>query len=378
MKIPLYNNRNLGHVDAPPFNIGIDKLTISTPHLSISDVLNLNVASGIKHAGHSHVDEMYLFTDGSGNQITGSKAYINTPDFNFTVKWLGSTPQAILTLNPSRYIERPTLCTDTINTIVQTALNDLKQNKIEIDIDSALVSRLDIAVDSTLKHTYREYKGLIIGKTARKRDASINYTDSLIYGIGKGTSQFCAYDKGKEREVSQYGKPISLSTPHTRFEARLFRNKGVKSKISRATTYNGLLETTDQEFYKAYLSVINTHVQIGQTQVQLPDITSTAEIMEIMRLKHPHTWLINTLYIVMGAHSEKRTTELMEILDCALEIVLKDADRKTLHRNRTALFKLEMEASFLRRRLHQESQDMKADKHQELFDTFIAPFQTAV
>jgi hypothetical protein len=32
----------------------------------------------------------------------------------------------------------------------------------------------------------------------------------------------------------------------------------------------------------------------------------------------------------------------------------------------------------LRRRLHQESQDMKADKHQELFDTFIAPFQTAV
>lgn len=359
-------------------NIGIDKLTISTPYFQIGDTLNLNVSPGVKLAGQTELKDTYLFTDSKGSEIRGNKAYLNTPDFNFTVKWLGAKAQAILQLNPSRYIERPTLCPDTINDIVQRALNDLRQNKIEIDLNSALVSRLDIAVDSTLKHTYREYKGLIVGKTQKKKDNSVDYTDTLTFGLGKGTSQFCSYDKGKEREVSQYGKPISLSTPHTRFEARIFRNKGVKSKLSQATTYNGFLETPDRLFYQAYLNVVNTHVQIGQTQVELPDITNTAEIMELMRKKHPQSWLVNTLYVVMGAHSEKRTTEVMEILDCALEIVLRDADRSTLHRQRTKLFNLEMEASFLRKRLHQESQDMKADKHQELFDTFIAPFETAV
>jgi hypothetical protein len=358
--------------------IGIDKLTLTTPDFHIADPLNLNIASGVKLAGETDIKNTYLFTDSKGNEIKGSKAYLNSPEYNFTVQWYGNKPQAILQINPSKFIERLTLCTDTIDNIVHTIANSLQRSKIHIDLNSAIVSRLDIAVDSILKHTYREYRGLVVGKTHRIKEKAKNYTDSLTFGIGKGTSQFTTYDKGKEIEASKHGKPISISTPHTRFEARIFRNKGVQSKISEATTYNGFLNTPDSAFHKAYLNVVNTHVQIAQTQVQLPDITSTAEIMGVLRKQHPQTWLMNTLCVVMGAHSEKDISDIMQILDCALEVVLRDADRKTLHRNRVKLLKLEMEAGFLRKRLNKESQDMKADKHRELFETFILPFQTAV
>lgn len=358
-------------------NVGIDKLTISTPYFNIDDPLYLNINPNIKRSGEAETKDIFLFRS-KGAEIYGSKAFLNTDEFNFTVKWLGNKPNAILQLNPSKYIDAPTLCTDTMHDIVKRAIHSLNTLKIDIDLNSALVSRLDISADAVLKHTYREYKNLIVGKTALKKENSVDYTDTLTFGIGKGTSQFCAYDKGKEREVSKYGKPISTSTPHTRFEARIFRNKGMKRILSEASTYNGFLNTTDKAFHKAYLKVVNTHVQIQQTQIEMPDITTTAEVMKILMQRHPRTYLVNTLYVVMGAHQDKSTSEVIEILDSALDIALQGKDRSTIHRQRKQLFALESEASFLRRRLVNDSIDIRAEKQSELYNTFIAPFQNAI
>ena len=358
-------------------NIGIDKLTLSSPYFDIQDTLHLNINPSIKKSGEREAQETYLFSS-NGKEVSGSKAFLNTPEFNLTIKWLGSKPQAILQLNPSKYIDTPTLCTDTINDIVQRARHCLNTLKIDIDLDSALISRLDIAVDGELENTFREYKGLIVGKTSRKQENKVDYTDTLTFGIGKGTSQFCAYDKGKEREVSQYGRPLSNSTPHTRFEARIFRNKGIKSKVSEATTYSGFLNTSDAAFHRAYLHVVNTHIQIQQTQIELPDITNVADVMKLMMRKHSQSWLIHTLYIVMGAHSDKSTSDIIELLDCALDIAMEGKDRANIHRQRKNLFALETEASFIRKRLNQNSTDLRSEKQRELFDTFIAPFRYAV
>ena len=172
-------------------NIGIDKLTLSSAEFDIKDTLHLNINPITKKSGELEAKQTYLFS-ANGSEIVGSKAFINTPEFNFTVKWLGNKPQAILQLNPSKYLDTPTLCTDTIHDIVQRARYCLNTLKIDIDLESALVSRLDIAVDTKLKHTFREYRGLIVGKTALKRDNKVDYTDTLTFGIGKGTSQFCA------------------------------------------------------------------------------------------------------------------------------------------------------------------------------------------
>lgn len=359
-------------------NIGFDKLTISTPDFSVDSTLFLNVQGTTKKAGESESNSAYLFTDGRGTAVHGGSAYVNAPDFSFTIKRLGDSTQSILTINPSKLHGSPTLCTDTVNAMMESVILELNKLGVHIDLNTAKLSRLDICTDAELKHNFREYKGLIVGKTILKKTNSVNYTDSLTFGIGKGTSQFCAYDKGKEREIYAHGRPLSVSTPHTRFEARIFRNKGVKSKVSEATVYNGFLNTPDKDFHKAYVNVIKTHVQIQQTQIDIPDITTVVDMIKILMREHPKSWLDKAKYNVVTAYLDKDHSERLDILTVAVQIAMSEHHSK--HRDRVLknIEIAETQSSFLRRRLVSDSIDLRYDKQSELFDTFIAPFQYAV
>lgn len=358
--------------------IGIDKLSLSAPYFSVEDTLHLNIAGVTKRAGDVDTNSGYLFTDGKGNAVHGDKAYINKPDFNLTIKRLGGTVHACLTMNPNLLYGSSTLCTDTVNAMVENVRLDLNKLGIDIDVTSSLVSRLDISVDAQLEYNFREYKGLIIGKTTLKRDNSVNYTDSLTFGSGKGTSQFSTYDKGKEREVYAHGRPLSVSTPHSRFEARIFKNKGVKSKISEATTYSGFLNTTDKDFHKAYVSVINTHVQLQQTQLDIPDITGVVELIKVLKKQHSQSWLEKAKYIVVTAYLDKSHTERLDILTAAVEVAMIGQHRTTIDRALKKIQTSETQFSFMRKRLVSDSVDLRYDKQSELFDTFISPFQSAI
>ena len=359
-------------------HIGFDKLTVSTPDFGVDSTLFLNVQGTTKKAGEIDSNGGYLFTDNRGNAVHGGSAYVNTPDFTFTIKRLGDNAQAILQINPSKLHGTPTLCTDTVNAMMESVILDLNKLGVDIDLNTAKLSRLDICADAELKHNFREYKGLIIGKTTLKKANSVDYTDSLTFGIGKGTSQFSAYDKGKEREVYAHGRPLSVSTPHARFEARIFRNKGVKSKISEATVYTGFLNTPDKDFHKAYINVINTHVQLQQTQLDIPDMTSVVDMIKILMREYPKSWLDKAKYNVVTAYLDKNHSERLDILAAAVEIAMSEHHSK--HRDRVLknIEIAETQSSFLRRRLVTDSVDLRYDKQSELFDTFIAPFQSAV
>jgi hypothetical protein len=359
-------------------NIGFDKLTVSTPDFSVNSALFLNISGITKKAGETQCRSGYLFTDGMGNAVHGGSAYLNTADINFTIKPLGQKIQAILVINPNKLNGLNTLCTDTAHAVMLNAVLELNKLGIDIDLNTALVSRLDICTDAELKYNFREYRGLIIGKTTLKKANSVNYTDSLTFGIGKGTSQFQAYDKGKEREVSQYGRPLSVSTPHTRFEARIFKNAGIKSKVSEATTYNSFLNTPDKAFHKAYVKVISTHVQIQQTQLDIPDITSVVDMIKLLMKQYPKGWLDKAKYNVVTAYLDKNHSERLEIFTAAVEIAMSEHHRTQRDRALKNIQIAETQSSFLRRRLVTDSVDLRYDKQSELFDTFIAPFQYAV
>lgn len=359
-------------------NIGFDKLTVTASDFSVDSALHLNISGITKKAGETQCKSGYLFTDGRGNAVHGGSAYLNTADINFTIKPLGQKIQAILVINPNRLNGLNTLCTDTVHAVMLNAVLELNKFGIDIDLNTALVSRLDICTDAELKYNFREYRGLIIGKTTLKKTNSINYTDSLTFGTTKGSSQFQAYDKGKEREVFQYGRPLSVSTPHARFEARIFKNAGIKRQVSEATTYNSFLNTPDKAFHKAYVKVISTHVQIQQTQIDIPDITSVVDMIKLLMKQHPKSWLDKAKYNVVTAYLDKEHSERLDIFTAAVEIAMSEHHRT--HRDR-ALKNIEIaetQSSFLRRRLVSDSIDLRYDKQSELFDTFIAPFQYAV
>jgi hypothetical protein len=363
-------------------NFGIDKLTISTPYFEIKNLTNVNINPNVKKAGEQYIKETHLFNhitnDGEEISVGGSKVYLNQPDFNFTVKLLGNKVQSILQFNPSKIIGELTTNPNAINDATKKVIDQLNSFGINIDLPSAVTSRIDLACDQHLKRTYKEYSSIIIGKTALKKENTVDYVDTKTFGTGKGTIQFSTYDKGKEREQSLYGKPTSNSTHHIRFESRILKGKGVKRIIGEADTYERLLNCNDRQYHKAYLRVLESSIQIDQTQIELPDISTAVDIMKLMQRIHPKTWLQQSLYVLQTAYKERDTENIIEMIDYAIELAMEGKTRQAIHKQRKQLFALETEASFLRQRLVKESEQSRYDKQRELIDAFIIPFRDAV
>lgn len=370
-------------------NFGIDKLTLSIPEFEVSNYVNLNITPNSKKAGDTAIKETHLFNtvtgDGELIEVNGSKAFINQPDFNFTIKPYGQSVQGILQFNPSKLHGSLTTDPNVINDMTCKVSEQLKRFGMSLNIDTAQVSRLDLGADNHTNHTFREYRSIINGKTENKRRNSTDYLDTKTFGSGSGTMQFSTYDKGKEIEVEQYGKPLSSSTNHARFEARIFKSKGVKRIIGEADTYNKLLETKDTAYKRAYLHVVNSFVDIAQTDCDFPDITSLIDIIQINRRTTPKNWLYKTFLAVLRAYSDKDIGELTVLFSDAIrEAISQDTSvhqkstERTINKAIQTLNETVSQITFQSNRLNQESEQSRINKRQELIDKFITPFRDAM
>jgi hypothetical protein len=357
-------------------SFGIDKLTLSTSEFDVSNNVWLNISPNLKKSGETEIQPTYLFNspNGDGELITnyGTKAFINTDKYNLTIKPYGNKIQSVLQMNPSKFYSELTIDSNQINDMVMSVHNDLKDKGIFINLDSALTSRLDLSVDAQLNYKFREYADLIQGKTELKRTNSIDYKDTKTFGTGKQTMQFSTYDKGKENEVQLYGKPISDSTNRIRFESRIFKSRGIKNIIGEADTYNKLLETPKKAFNRAYLHVINHHIQINQTQLNL-DVTAVVDVLKMCQTKNPKKWFEIACFSVFTSIDDKGTA--IDTMRLAIELMYQGNDKRQLRSKwLKQLDTLLIQSSFIRNRLNKESEELRYLKQRELFDTFILPF----
>lgn len=370
-------------------DFGIDKLTLTTPHFEVINPLNFNVEQNGKKAGDIDIKEThlcnYITGDGEQMQVSGKRLYLNTPQFNFTVKPYGDSIQAILQLNPSKLCGGLTTDAQRIDEQIRAAHNTLKQLGAMVDLQSAKVSRLDLAADGRLDYNFSEVRDLITGKTEQKRNNSRDMFDSKTFGTGKGTMQMIAYDKGKEREQSEYGKPISHSTPYVRFESRLLRGKGIKRVIGEADMYTKLLETPEIALKRAYLHVVEHHTMTPQTQIQFPDITSVVDEIRLQRKHNPRKWLEQTLITLLMAFNDADIDDLLNLMtDAIREAIMMDrtvsvkSAQRTINTRVSELHRLSQELTFRSHRLSQQSGEYKALKRKQLIDTFITPFRSAM
>ena len=370
-------------------NFGIDKLTLSIPEFDVSNYVNLNITPNSKRAGDTAIKETHLFNtvsaDGELIEVNGSKAFINLPDCNLTFKPYGDSVKGILQFNPSKMHGSLTTDANVVNDCTFKVVELLKQYGVSLNIDTAQVSRLDLGTDNQVIHTFREYREIIHGKTENKRTNSTDYLDTKTFGSGKGTMQFSTYDKGKEMECEQYGKPLSSSTHHARFEARIFKSKGIKRIIGEADTYNKLLETNDIAYKRAYLHVVNSFVDLTQTDCDFPDITSLIDIVQINRRTSPKIWLYKSFLAVLSAYTDKDISKLTVLMSDAIrEAIMQDTNVNTKHAERTinkairTLQETATQLTFQSNRLNEQSTQSRIDKRQELIDKFITPFRNAV
>jgi len=359
-----------------PSSFGIDKLTLTTSEFDVSNKLWLNISPNTKKSGELEIQPTYLFNSPNedGELITnyGTSAYLNTDKYNLTIKPYGNKIQSVLQMNPSKFYSELTIDANQINDMVQYVHNDLKDKGIFINLDSALTSRLDLSVDAQLNYKFREYADLIQGKTALKRTNSIDYIDTKTFGTGKQTMQFSTYDKGKENEVQLYGKPISDSTNRIRFESRIFKSKGIKSVLGEGDTYNKLLETPINAFNRAYLHVVNHHVQINQTQLNL-DVTAIVDVLKMCQTQSPKKWFEIACFSIFTSIDDKDTA--IATMRLAIELMYSGTDKRQLRSKwLKQLDTILIQSSFIRSRLNKESEEIRYLKQRELFDTFILPF----
>ena len=359
-----------------PSSFGIDKLTLTTSEFEVSNKLWLNISPNTKKSGEIEIQPTYLFNsiNADGELITnyGTSAYLNTDKYNLTIKPYGNKIQSVLQMNPSKFYSELTIDANQINDMVQHVHNDLKDKGIFINLDATLTSRLDLSVDAQLNYKFREYADLIQGKTALKRTNSIDYIDTKTFGTGKQTMQFSTYDKGKENEVQLYGKPISDSTNRIRFESRIFKSRGIKNVLGEGDTYNKLLETPINAFHRAYLHVVNHHVQINQTQLNL-DVTAVVDVLKMCQKQSPHKWFEIACFSIFTSIDDKDTA--IDTMRLAIELIFEGSDKRQLRSKwLKQLDTLLIQSSFIRNRLNKESEEIRYLKQRELFDTFILPF----
>jgi hypothetical protein len=357
-------------------SFGIDKLILTSSEFDVSNKLWLNISPNKKKSGETEIKESYLFQcpndDGELITIYGTSSYYNTDKYNLTIKPYGNKIQSVLQMNPSKFYSELTIDANQINDMVMYVHNDLKDKGIFINLDSALTSRLDLSVDATLNYKFREYADLIQGKTELKRTNSIDYVDTKTFGIGKQTMQFSTYDKGKENEVQLYGKPISDSTNRIRFESRIFKSRGIKNVLGEGDTYNKLLETPINAFNRAYLHVLNHHVQINQTQLNL-DVTAIVDVLKMCQTQSPKKWFEIACFSIFTSIDDQDTA--IATMRLAIELMYSGTDKRQLRSKwLKQLDTLLIQSSFIRSRLNKESEEIRYLKQRELFDTFILPF----
>lgn len=357
-------------------SFGIDKLTLTTSEFDVSNKLWLNISPNTKKSGELEIQPTYLFNSPNedGELITnyGTSAYLNTDKYNLTIKPYGNKVQSVLQMNPSKFYNELTIDANQINDMVMCVHNDLKDKGIFINLDSALTSRLDLCVDAQLKFKFREYADLIQGKTTLKRTNSIDYIDTKTFGTGKQSMQFSTYDKGKESEKQLYGKTISDSTNRIRFESRIFKSRGIKSVLGEADTYNKLLHTPKNAFNRAYLHVVNHHIQISQTQLNL-DVSAVVDVLKMCQTQNPKKWFEIACFSIFTSINDKDTA--IGTMRLAIELMYTGSEKRQLRSKwLKQLDTLLIQSSFIRNRLNKESEEIRYLKQRELFDTFILPF----
>ena len=135
---------------------GVDKLKLFTNQFVVDDTKHLEIIPNRKKAGNTEIEHTPLFNS-DGENITGEKAFLNTQDYNVSIK----NGLFFLEFNPSKFYDSVKLTADTnkIADRLTNIKNELKDNyKIDVDLFSTGISRLDITAQSEMSNKCNDYK----------------------------------------------------------------------------------------------------------------------------------------------------------------------------------------------------------------------------
>lgn len=221
----------------------LDTLKVYTDDFTVKDRARVSVQPGLVEYATGEQREVSLFKDESGRDVYGSKAFINTSQYNLTIQPMGHGVELFLQTSLPKVVKDDNyspLSDAETKEAVEVIGQDLRSRGVGLNLDNCQLSRVDLfknIIGDNDFLTYSPLFSLLQSKRQQKRDYGTTFTWQNTQ------REVCVYDKLVEMksrgvEVSRYpGNSI-------RFEYRL-KNSRVCGREIGSKTVKDLVNNLD-------------------------------------------------------------------------------------------------------------------------------------
>lgn len=214
----------------------LDTIKLYTDDFAINDDANIEIRLADIDYKTGEQKNSKLFLRSNGQWVNGSKAFLNTDNFNVTIKPNNLTGDAWLwvSLSVPKFISGDNfypLSDDDAKDLPNVLEKELAKNGIGFDAQGLKVSRVDTFQNVYASENFSDYVPvfqLLRAKRQNRRDYGSTFLWENSY------RQLCVYDK--VTEVENRGLSVTGLPKNTiRFEYRLLRSKSVSHALKIKT-----------------------------------------------------------------------------------------------------------------------------------------------
>jgi hypothetical protein len=214
--------------------LGLDKLQflIPTGEMRFSSDFSATVSTAFDAATGEAKRERTLWRSGD-REFSGLKAYLNTDNLHLSIEGAKDGADSICKLHFSAgaYADNNLFPLDLERTLhaARNAREELLSLGVEVDLDTAMITRLDVARNVTLDHPVASYSPCFNALGTRKRVDKADFGGTGFLMSNK-TWEIGFYDKGAE--MAEKGHAPGECPPNTlRPELRLKKARAIRDAI---------------------------------------------------------------------------------------------------------------------------------------------------
>ena len=232
----------------------IDTLKVFTDDFKISDNAGLFVQPATVNYETGETKEYNLFRKDNGAWVTGAKAYVNTGDYQLTIKPNnGGKVYLFLQTSLPKIIHGENfqaLTNDETVQAIDAIADDLNNRGVGVNLQACNISRIDLFRMASASNPFSSYAP-VFRLLSAKRSHTTDYGTTFTWANTQ--REICVYDKAVEMQ-NRGVKSSALPTNAIRFEYRL-KTSRVCKKETGAGNVRELVNNLDnlQDVYRQAL-----------------------------------------------------------------------------------------------------------------------------
>lgn len=338
-RIPLYNKRYSLQAVQQDKLAAPDTIKLTLQEFDVSKDAQLSILPHVTDMSGATEERAPLFQDSSGREHVGQKAYLNSDNYQLTIK----NGYCFVQFNANKLSHYYQLDTDRQHREAQilAMTHDIEQAGISADWSSAKLSRLDICKQKQLSHSLMTYHTVFAALSAKRQLSKVHGDTFLFMNKSRGT-QF--YDKSVESEIPDMSNLI-------RAELQLKNARAVQSHTPLCTLSDLLAMETEE-----ITSVYNRQLQDTLfSKTSDSDVAEDIQLLSILQQQYPRYFIDKYLQLI-GIPELVRKFGSIDAFADVLETL--GAERTTVWRRKKKIAQHYKEYQLLRERVEKSNKKL--------------------